>query len=105
MILAGSLEFEKSHNNEVQERPSDNMELPQVFWSNSVVTTKSISLLYLFRLGKERHLSTGIVRRVFTWILLGLGIFLVDSYRLSNSFANKTMRHLFEPNCFVSLLR
>lgn len=31
MILAGSLEFEKSHNNEVQERPSDNMELPQVF--------------------------------------------------------------------------
>lgn len=31
MILAGSLEFEKSHNNEVQERPSDNVELPQVF--------------------------------------------------------------------------
>ena len=31
MVLAGSLEFEKSHNNEVQERASDNVELPQVF--------------------------------------------------------------------------
>lgn len=30
MILAGSLEFEKGHNNEVQERPSDNVELPEV---------------------------------------------------------------------------
>jgi len=30
MILAGSLEFEKGHNNEIQERPSDNTELPEV---------------------------------------------------------------------------
>ena len=30
MILAGSLEFEKSHNAEVVERPSDNIELPAV---------------------------------------------------------------------------
>ena len=30
MILAGSLEFEKGHNNEIQERPSDNVELPEV---------------------------------------------------------------------------
>ena len=30
MILAGSLEFEKGHNNEIQERPSDNEELPEV---------------------------------------------------------------------------
>ena len=31
MVLAASLEFEKNHNNQVQERPSDNIELPQVF--------------------------------------------------------------------------
>ena len=31
MILAGSLEFEKGHNNEIQERPSDNVELPEVW--------------------------------------------------------------------------
>lgn len=30
MILAGSLEFDKSHNNDIQERESDNMELPQL---------------------------------------------------------------------------
>lgn len=30
MILAASMEFEKNHNNEVQERPSDNIELPQL---------------------------------------------------------------------------
>nr|XP_058967109.1 translocation protein SEC63 homolog [Pocillopora verrucosa] len=30
MILAGSLEFEKGHNNEVQGRPSDNSELPEL---------------------------------------------------------------------------
>jgi len=30
MILAGSLEFEKGHNNEIQERPSDNVELPEL---------------------------------------------------------------------------
>ena len=30
MILASSMEFEKGHNNEVQERPSDNFELPEV---------------------------------------------------------------------------
>uniref|UniRef100_A0A7M5XBC5 J domain-containing protein n=1 Tax=Clytia hemisphaerica TaxID=252671 RepID=A0A7M5XBC5_9CNID len=30
MILAGALEFDKSHNAEVQERPSDNVELPQL---------------------------------------------------------------------------
>lgn len=30
MILAGSWEFEKGHNNEVQERPSDNLELPEL---------------------------------------------------------------------------
>ena len=31
MILGGALEFDKSHNKEVQERESDNVELPQVF--------------------------------------------------------------------------
>lgn len=30
MILASSFEFEKGHNNDVQERPSDNIELPQL---------------------------------------------------------------------------
>lgn len=30
MILSASMEFEKSHNNDVQERPSDNVELPQL---------------------------------------------------------------------------
>jgi len=30
MILGASFEFEKGHNNEVQERPSDNIELPQL---------------------------------------------------------------------------
>ncbi|RWS25690.1 translocation protein SEC63-like protein [Leptotrombidium deliense] len=30
MILAASLEFEKGHNNEVIERPSDNVEVPQL---------------------------------------------------------------------------
>lgn len=32
MILAASFEFEKGHNAEVQERPSDNVELPQVIF-------------------------------------------------------------------------
>ena len=31
MVLAASMEFEKSHNSEVQERPSDNVEIPEVF--------------------------------------------------------------------------
>ena len=30
MILAASMEFEKGHNNDVQERPSDNTEIPMV---------------------------------------------------------------------------
>jgi len=30
MVLAGSVEFEKGHNSEVQERASDNVEVPQV---------------------------------------------------------------------------
>ena len=30
MILAASLEFEKNHNSEVIERPSDNEEIPMV---------------------------------------------------------------------------
>jgi len=30
MVLSASLEFEKSHNSEVQERQTDNNELPQV---------------------------------------------------------------------------
>ena len=30
MILGASMEFEKGHNNEIQERPSDNVELPEV---------------------------------------------------------------------------
>lgn len=30
MILSASLEFDKKHNGEVQERPSDNIELPQL---------------------------------------------------------------------------
>ena len=30
MILGASCEFDKRYNNEVQERPSDNIEVPQV---------------------------------------------------------------------------
>jgi len=30
MILGASLEYDKKHNNEVQERPSDNVEIPQL---------------------------------------------------------------------------
>ena len=30
MILAASMEFEKGHNHEIVERPSDNEELPMV---------------------------------------------------------------------------
>ena len=30
MILGGSLEYEKGHNSEIKERPSDNIELPEV---------------------------------------------------------------------------
>ena len=37
MILAGSLEFEKGHNNDIQERPSDNIELPEVGPAYAVV--------------------------------------------------------------------
>ena len=90
MVLAGSLEFEKSHNNEVQERASDNVELPQVFWSNSVVTIKkNFHLVICFVCVKEGTYSqASIVRRVFAGMLLGLGIFLIDSYRWPYNFAN-----------------
>jgi hypothetical protein len=30
MIFSGSMEYEKRYNQEVQERPSDNIELPKV---------------------------------------------------------------------------
>lgn len=30
MVLAASMEFEKGHNSQVQERVSDNVEVPQV---------------------------------------------------------------------------
>ena len=30
MILGSSYEFDKSHNKDIMERPSDNIELPQV---------------------------------------------------------------------------
>ena len=30
MVLAGSFEFDKFHNTEIVERPSDNEEVPQV---------------------------------------------------------------------------
>ena len=33
MIFSGSMEFEKRYNQEVQERPSDNVELPKVIIS------------------------------------------------------------------------
>lgn len=47
MILAGSLEFEKGHNKDIQERPSDNVELPEV---------RLTSLSYtLYPLGNEFH--------------------------------------------------
>lgn len=32
MILAASLEFDRKHNNEVEERTTDNVELPQVYF-------------------------------------------------------------------------
>lgn len=31
MVLAASMEFEKGHNSQVQERVSDNVEVPQVW--------------------------------------------------------------------------
>ena len=34
MILAASMEFVKAHNSEIQERPSDNEELPAVSWGS-----------------------------------------------------------------------
>lgn len=33
MVLCASCEFDKSYNNEIQERPSDNIEVPQLFGS------------------------------------------------------------------------
>ena len=57
MIFSGSMEFEKRYNQEVQERPSDNIELPKVntqfFYSTSLSVPsvlREISLLesYLY---------------------------------------------------------
>lgn len=33
MILAASLEFDKKHNSEIEERQTDNEEVPHVSWS------------------------------------------------------------------------
>ncbi|KAI8482878.1 hypothetical protein Bbelb_394130 [Branchiostoma belcheri] len=41
MILAASFEFEKGHNHEVMERPSDNVELPQLMRELSQLNEKS----------------------------------------------------------------
>ena len=38
MILAASCEFDRMHNAEVQDRPSDNEELPQVCTSTLLAT-------------------------------------------------------------------
>ncbi|XP_065056984.1 translocation protein SEC63 homolog [Rhopilema esculentum] len=48
MILAASFEFEKGHNNEVQERPSDNIEIPMLIGSlpNLNEKNKEIPLCY-----------------------------------------------------------
>eukprot|EP00794_Sanderia_malayensis_P000374 gene374-1007_t len=48
MILAASLEFEKGHNNEVQERPSDNVEIPMLIGAlpNLNEKNKEIPLCY-----------------------------------------------------------
>lgn len=35
MILAASLEFEKKYNSEIIERPTDNIEVPQVYYQRS----------------------------------------------------------------------
>ena len=57
MVFSGSMEFEKRYNQEVQERPSDNIELPKVnaqfFYSTSLSfpsVLREISLLesYLY---------------------------------------------------------
>lgn len=45
MILAGSLEFERGHNNEIQERPSDNVELPEVRQPASFLSTFSVLIM------------------------------------------------------------
>ena len=42
MVLAASLEFEKGHNSEIQERFSDNVEVGQV-WT---IMTNPLSLRY-----------------------------------------------------------
>lgn len=42
MVLAASLEFERSHNKEVQERQSDNVEIPQVRFHSFKITFKSV---------------------------------------------------------------
>ena len=64
MIFSGSMEFEKRYNQEVQERPSDNVELPKVIVNSSNlcsigsmytcspidpvrVSSKDISIIYL----------------------------------------------------------
>ena len=49
MILASSMEFEKGHNSEVQERPSDNFELPEV---NIVI---SFIAEYTFYQNQDKH--------------------------------------------------
>lgn len=48
MILAASMEFEKGHNNDVQERPSDNTEMPSLIGSlpNLNEKNKEIPLCY-----------------------------------------------------------
>ena len=42
MVLAASFEFEKSHNSEIVERPSDNEEVPQV----GIISTSSFTDLH-----------------------------------------------------------
>lgn len=44
MILAGSLEFEKSHNNEVQERETDNIDIPTVLKYHQLIEVTNIQL-------------------------------------------------------------
>ena len=55
MILGGSLEFEKGHNREIQERPSDNIELPEVIpaFFPFFLLKLFISLCFSFSLGKN----------------------------------------------------
>lgn len=54
MILGSSFEFERHSNPEVQERPSDNMEVPQVIFQNHLISYLNCILFQCFKKVNER---------------------------------------------------